>query len=95
MVMQLNNVLCGVISDNIGSMGSDFQSDVYPAIKALVYALAGVCGLIAGLKVYNQWNVHGRQFVHIDAKIIAWAGAAIFLLIAMLFVDTLMGNSIF
>jgi hypothetical protein len=74
-------------------MDSGFQTAVYPTLRALVYAMSALCGLVAGLKVYNQWNIHGRQFVHIDAKLIAWFGAAIFLSIAMWFVDTLMSAS--
>ena len=47
-------------------------------------------GLIAGLRIYNLWNVDGRHHVHIDAQVISWGAAAIFLLVATLFINVVL-----
>ena len=44
-------------------------------------------GLIAGLRVYNLWNVNGRHHVHIDSQVISWGAAAIFLVVATAFIN--------
>jgi len=46
-----------------------------------------VLGLIAGLRVYNLWNVNGRHHVHIDSQVISWGAAAIFLVVATAFIN--------
>ena len=59
-------------------------------IQLLCYAIASICGLVAGLRIYSLWNIHGRHHVHIDAQVIAWVSAAMFLIVAMAFVNNVL-----
>ncbi|AYD49041.1 MAG TPA: DUF4134 family protein [Arachidicoccus soli] len=77
-------------SGNINDMTNDFANQTFPYLKMLCYATASILGLVAALRVYNLWNINGRRHIHIDAQVIAWIGAAMFLIIATAFVDTVL-----
>ena len=64
-----------------------FRHEIWFALKLLCYAIAGILGLVSGLRIYNLWNVNGRHHVHIDAQVISWAAAAIFLVVATAFIN--------
>lgn len=69
-----------------GQMAGQMRSDVYIPMSYLCWALAGMLGLVAALRVYALWNIHGRTHLHIDAKVYAWIGAAIFFVLANTFI---------
>lgn len=71
-------------------INSSFKHEIWPLLKILCYAVAAMIGLIAGLRIYNLWNVDGRHHVHIDAQVISWGAAAIFLLVATLFINVVL-----
>ncbi len=71
----------------LSEITGSFRGQVFPALKFLGYSLAGVIGLIGAIRIYNLWNVNGRHHVHIDAQVIGWISACIFLLLAMMLVD--------
>jgi uncharacterized membrane protein YeaQ/YmgE (transglycosylase-associated protein family) len=48
--------------------------------------LAAVFGSIGALKIYNKWQLQSRMQVEITAEIAAWIGAALFFLIARVFI---------
>ena len=74
-------------SGSLADINSSFKTGIWPLLKILCYAVAGVIGLVAGLRVYNLWNVNGRHHVHIDAQVISWGAAAIFLVVATAFIN--------
>ncbi|MDQ2719390.1 MAG: DUF4134 domain-containing protein [Bacteroidota bacterium] len=63
------------------------KHEIWFGVKLLCYAIAAVLGLVSGLRVYNIWNVNGRHHVHIDAQVISWVAAAIFLVLATAFIN--------
>ena len=71
----------------LSDINSSFKTGVWPLLKILCYAVAGVLGLVAALRVYDLWNVKGRNHVHIDSQVISWGAAAIFLIVATAFVN--------
>lgn len=75
---------------SLSDINSSFKHEIWPLLKILCYAIAAVLGLIAGLRVYNLWNVNGRHHVHIDSQVISWGAAAIFLLVATLFINVVL-----
>ncbi len=72
---------------SLSDINSSVKNGIWPLLKILCYAVAGMLGLVAGLRVYNLWNVNGRHHVHIDAQVISWGAAAIFLVIATAFIN--------
>lgn len=72
---------------SLSDINSSFQHEIWPLLKMLCYAIAAMLGLIAGLRIYNLWNVDGRHHVHIDAQVISWGAAAIFLVVATAFIN--------
>lgn len=72
---------------SLPDINSSFKHEIWPLLKMLCYAIAAMLGLIAGLRVYNLWNVDGRHHVHIDAQVISWGAAAIFLVVATAFIN--------
>ena len=72
---------------SLTDINSSFKTGTWPLLKILCYAVAGVIGLVAGLRVYNLWNVNGRHHVHIDSQVISWGAAAIFLVVATAFIN--------
>lgn len=74
-------------SGSLRDINSSFKQEIWPLLKILCYTVAAMIGLVAGLRVYNLWNVNGRHHVHIDAQVISWGAAAIFLLVATVFIN--------
>ena len=72
---------------SLTAINSSFKTGIWPLLKILCYAVASVLGLVAALRVYNLWNVNGRHHVHIDAQVISWGAAAIFLIVATAFIN--------
>lgn len=68
----------------------DFKYEIWPYLRMLCFAIASIIGLVAAIRVYNIWNINGRHHVHIDAQVIGWAAAAIFLIIATAFVNNVL-----
>jgi hypothetical protein len=64
-----------------------FKHEIWFSVKLLCYAIAGLLGLVSALRIYNLWNVNGRHHVHIDAQVISWTAAAIFLVVATAFIN--------
>jgi uncharacterized membrane protein YeaQ/YmgE (transglycosylase-associated protein family) len=52
----------------------------------LCWVLSAVFGSIGALKIYNKWQLQSRMQVEITAEIAAWIGAALFFLIARVFI---------
>lgn len=63
----------------------------FPSLVGLCYALSAVFGLVAAVKIYNRWQLHSRHHLTIDADIAAWIGAALFFIIARLFIKIISG----
>ncbi len=61
-------------------------SNVYSTLELSLHIFAAIFGLIGGLRVYNQWQLHGRH-VHIDKQIVWWFGASLFFLCADQFIS--------
>lgn len=60
---------------------------VYLVLEVLCRVLAAIFGLVGGLRIYNQWQLHGRHF-HVDKQIVMWFGASIFTLLADKFITS-------
>ena len=72
---------------SLSDINWSFKHEIWFYLKDLCYAIAAIIGLVSGLRVYNLWNVNGRHHVHIDAQVISWAAAAIFLVVATAFIN--------
>jgi hypothetical protein len=88
--MSIHHLLDIMPSGSLPGINASFKLEIWPLLKILCYAVAAMIGLVAGLRVYNLWNVDGRHHVHIDAQVISWGAAAIFLLVATLFINVLL-----
>lgn len=58
---------------------ADQATDVYYALQIAFQALAGIFGFVGALRIYNQWQLHGRH-LHVDKQIAGWVGASLFFL---------------
>ena len=85
--MGIHQVLDIMPTGSLPEINSSFKHEIWPLLKMLCYAIAAMLGLIAGLRIYNLWNVDGRHHVHIDAQVISWGAAAIFLVVATAFIN--------
>ena len=85
--MLINHFLDIMPTGSLSDINWSVKHEIWFYIKGLCYAVAGVLGLVSGLRVYNLWNVNGRHYVHIDAEVISWAAAAIFLVVATAFIN--------
>ncbi|MDE3185106.1 MAG: DUF4134 family protein [Bacteroidota bacterium] len=85
--MGIHQVLDIMPTGSLPEINSSFKHEIWPLLKMLCYAIAAMLGLIAGLRIYNLWNVNGRHHVHIDAQVISWGAAAIFLVVATAFIN--------
>ena len=56
--------------------------------KLLINAVAGVVGLIGGIRIFNKWQ-NGDQDV--TKEIIGWVGAVIFILLVPTVLDSMFG----
>lgn len=85
--MIVQNLLDIMPTGSLPDITWSFKHEIWFEVKILCYAIAGVLGLVSGLRVYNLWNVNGRHHVHIDAQVISWGAAAIFLVVATAFIN--------
>ena len=85
--MLIHHFLDVMPTGSLSDINSSFKHEIWPLLKMLCYAIAAMLGLIAGLRIYNLWNVDGRHHVHIDAQVISWGAAAIFLVVATAFIN--------
>ena len=85
--MTVQNLLDIMPAGGLPDITSSFKHEIWFGVKLMCYAIAGILGLVSGLRVYNLWNVNGRHHVHIDAQVISWAAAAIFLVVATAFIN--------
>lgn len=52
-------------------------------IEALIFAIAGVVGLIGGVRIYNKWQNGDND---INKEIMGWGGACIFIVLVPTFI---------
>lgn len=62
------------------------RSDVFHPMVELCWVLAALFGAVGALKIYNKWQLDSRMHVEVTAEIAAWIGAAVFFLVARLFI---------
>jgi uncharacterized membrane protein YeaQ/YmgE (transglycosylase-associated protein family) len=62
------------------------RSDVFHPMVELCWVLSAVFGAVGALKIYNKWQLNSRMHVEVTADIAAWIGAAVFFLVARLFI---------
>ena len=62
------------------------RSDVFHPMVELCWVLSAVFGAVGDLKIYNRWQLNSRMNVEVTADIAAWIGAAVFFLVARLFI---------
>ena len=67
-------------------ISQQLRSGVFHPMMDLCWVLAAVFGSIGALKIYNKWQLQSRMQVEITAEIAAWIGAALFFLIARVFI---------
>ncbi len=67
-------------------ISQQLRSGVFHPMVGLCWVLAAVFGSIGALKIYNKWQLQSRMQVEITAEIAAWIGAALFFLIARVFI---------
>ena len=60
----------------------------YPTVKTLIYAVAGITGLVGGVRIYNKWT-NGDQ--DINKEIVGWGGAALFISLVPTVVGAVLG----
>lgn len=58
----------------------------YDHLSSLALVIGAVCGLLGGLRVFNNWQL-GRH--HIDAQVAGWIGSRIFLSLLSAFIRAL------
>jgi uncharacterized membrane protein YeaQ/YmgE (transglycosylase-associated protein family) len=73
-------------SGSWSSIAGKMTGDIYVPMTYLCWALAGLFGLVAALRVYALWNLNGRTNLEVDTKVYAWIGAAIFFVLANAFI---------
>lgn len=91
MYMLFNYFLLDIMpkANSLSGLTHEFGSSTYPAVHLLIWALAGIFGIIGGLRIYALWNVSGRAHIHIDAEVVGWMAACIFLVIANIFIGVI------
>ena len=77
-------------SDSWNGIAGQMRRDIYYPLTYLCWCLASVFGLVTALRVYALWNINGRANLHIDAKVYAWIGAAIFFVLANTFIKAVL-----
>ena len=75
-------------SGSWSGIAGQMKGNVYVPLTFLCWSLAGIFGLVAALRVYALWTINGRHHLHIDAKVYAWVGAAIFFILANSFITS-------
>ena len=68
------------------SISQQLRTDVFHPMVELCWVLCAVFGTTGALKIYNKWQLQSRMHVEITAEIAAWIGAALFFLIARVFI---------
>ncbi|MGE9310873.1 DUF4134 family protein [Niabella sp. CJ426] len=87
----VNTLLDILPAGSWGGVAGQMRSNVYFPLTLLCWALAGIFGLVAALRVYALWNLNGRSYLQVDTKVYAWIGAAIFFILAKAFIKALLG----
>ena len=85
--MSINHFLDIMPTGSLSDINLSFKNEIWPLLKILCYAASALLGLVAGIRVYNLWNVNGRHHIHIDAQVISWGASAIFLVVATAFIN--------
>lgn len=62
--------------------------DDYHAMTYVVAAVGAIFGLVGGVRIYNNWQ-SGKH--HIDAQVMGWLGAFIFLQLIAVIIGALYG----
>ncbi len=62
------------------------RSNLFYPLVELCWVLCAVFGLVAALRVYNHWQIQGRIGINILSEISGWISAALFFLIARVFI---------
>jgi len=62
------------------------RSELFYPLVELCWVLCAVFGLVAALRIYNHWQLQGRVGVSILSEVSGWIGAALFFLIARVFI---------
>lgn len=74
---------------NAGIAQAETQmSGVFTAVSHLMLVLGGIIGVVGAIRIYIKWN-NGDQDV--TKSIIAWAGAALFLVISSVVLSSIFG----
>ena len=58
----------------------------YDHLSSLALVIGAICGLLGGLRVFNNWQL-GRH--HIDTQVAGWIGSCIFLSLLSAFIRAL------
>lgn len=74
-------------ASSLPGLTHQFGGSIYQSVHYLMYALAALFGTIAGLRIYALWNISGRAHIHIDAQVIGWMSACVFMIIANVFIS--------
>lgn len=74
---------------NAGIAQAETQMNgVFTAVSHLMLVLGGIIGVVGAIRIYIKWN-NGDQDV--TKSIIAWAGAALFLVISSVVLSSIFG----
>lgn len=76
---------------NAGISQAETQmSGTFSAVSHLMLIIGGIVGVVGAIRIYIKWN-NGDQDV--TKSIIAWAGAALFLVISSIVLSSIFGVS--
>jgi hypothetical protein len=62
------------------------RSNLFFPLVELCWVLCAVFGLVAALRIYNHWQIQGRIGLNILSEVVGWISAALFFLIARVFI---------
>ncbi len=62
------------------------RTDLFYPLVELCWGLCAVFGLVAALRIYHHWQLQGRMGMNILSEVAGWIGAALFFLIARVFI---------
>jgi hypothetical protein len=86
--MAMTKILMDIMpSGSLSEISSSLKNSTMFYIQLLCIAVAAICSVVAGLRIYSLWNIHGRHHIQIDAQVVAWGSAAIFFYTALAFVN--------
>ena len=64
----------------------EVRSNLFYPLVELCWVLCAVFGLVAALRIYNYWQIQGRIGINILSEVAGWISAALFFLIARVFI---------